>query len=888
MLANLRENFDLSPSEAELFETIASQHAHEFLDGDFCSYFARTCCLVAEHLDTNVLWAALTCRDQTTPEALNTRLLVLELLLESKRAPEIPNTPLANCTLDQLFNQLKRQKAADIPSDKRSLDTQIKAFAPDELSRANDFQTLKSDLKRVLEIENECQFLTLRQLAERAKVAQLRFEKGQSEWKDLLALCAYGRLGLWAHFRKYPTSIQTLTIVSMLRSCNAQYRGLIAQMRTGEGKSICGALLALCLAGQGKCVDVVSSSRYLARRDGENFAPFFDQFGISTSHICQDHPPSKSFDAQILYGTNSDFEFAYLRESLQTEPLRQWTRQDKLCQREFHAAIVDEIDNLLIDTALNVSRIAMPSRGGRSWVYAPIWAFVKWHSEEVRQALASSGAPLTALLAKVRAELARATNRTPEEIQKLTCTEQLTQWLHSALVALFDKQIERDYIVRKSSTKPGIAKEQVLIVEQETGRVHESSRWKGGLHEFLEIKHDIPPLEESLTPASIDHATYFQKYQMLFGLTGTLGSREERGEIHTLQRVTACEIPPYRPRKFTQLPPLVVAASQHASALIDEIRAVQNKERPVLLLFGNIEETLWFSKQLEPLKIEHQMLNEVQEVDENWIISKAGLPRQVTLATNTAGRGTDILLSPKSLSNGGLHVIFAHYPVSDRVEEQGLGRAARQGQPGSGRLILSDKDLAFGWQGSPRSAETHNSTPESCVERLDESRRSQVQELSQRRLQSAALGTIQHEYFTAFAKQLRCWEKDLCNAHLLNLALKWQQRSPAPPDIAKSARSRHEIPPPCMKIGDSQSSNDILQNLQKAREDLKDLIQQIWAENFYEKLGDLADCASGRNPVSTLENYRKRAHMEYLKKSAGWLKVLNDPQTTFEKYYWQL
>lgn len=598
---------------------------------------------------------------------------------------------------------------------------------------------------------------------------------------------AIGREAMRLKFGIYPYNTQMLTLLGVLGvpgSCDS-LRGRIAQVKTGEGKSTVIALLTFYLACQGKCVDIVSSSRYLAKRDWAKYRSFFAEFGMKSSHICTISPTPQQLQGQILYGTNADFELALMRHQLFENRHRILEKAGHSIDRPFNAVIVDEVDNLFIDSARDSARMAILSPWQASWVYPKIYEMVNASKAACENFIQKNDTSICD-----QNEYATLRRRLIEEKEfslHFDIDRQLKTWIDSALRARYIRKLNRDYVIH--SGKPSIdssaetAKEIVIVDAVNTGRIKMGCRWTRGEHEFLEIKHGLIPKRELLTIASMSHARYFSKYSKIYGLTGTLGEEQERRELAEVYNVDTFDVPTHLENKRQDLPTIVCAtADAHKRALTDEIAQLQNAHRPILLLFSTIDETLEFAEHLKatartvefaeyrgliPLKF--QILNDIQQEHEDQIVDKAGLPKQITIATNTAGRGTDIHLASESRARGGLHVVYTFYPESTRVETQGLGRAARQGQLGSSRMIL----LA---------------PPE--VQHLDDYRASlplqrciKEHHTYSERQHQLQLEAIHGDYLERFFKDLKRWEEALQPTSLEKLAEDW---------IAKSKSDRPE------------------------------------------------------------------------------------------------
>ncbi|MGK5594899.1 MAG: hypothetical protein ACSNEK_06040 [Parachlamydiaceae bacterium] len=502
--------------------------------------------------------------------------------------------------------------------------------------------------------------------------------KGSLEELHRLELIAIGRLAIRIEFSIYPYSTQILALLGLFASGKSRQ----AQVKTGEGKSIIVALWAFVMAMECRAVDIITSARYLAVRDYNKFAQFFQRCGITTSHICYDDQIPRHFKAQILYAPAFDFEFAWMKDLVGGENLFQERLKVPYVSRNFDVVCVDESDNLLIDNSRNGARLAYPADESYDWVYARILSFVRENKNHPKH-------ELDILIARLRDYLSQCT--TGQELR--TCQqfpdERLRIWIESAYHALFELIENKDYVIKIERNEKNSISRRVQIVDLQTGRISQNSRWSNGIHEFLEVKHDIIVEKESLTPISLSHAVFYQFYKTIYALTGTA----ERFQTREIYQIDSFDIPPHNRLQRKDLPPMIAETYIESLKLIMEsTRACIQAGRPILILCATIYETQRLAEYMNTEKISFQMLNEIQDEPEHAILSHAGAPGKVTIATNTAGRGTDIILSPESLRNGGLHVLLTFYPDSKRVEDQAIGRAGRQGQPGSSQIVINKKD----------------------------------------------------------------------------------------------------------------------------------------------------------------------------------------------------
>lgn len=560
--------------------------------------------------------------------------------------------------------------------------------------------------------------------------------------EERIRLLAIGRLAIRLHFGIYPHSTQMFTIFGLF----IEEKNWLAQVKTGEGKSIIIALATFVITMQNRAVDIITSSRYLSIRDCNKFNYFFKKFGISSSHICQDDQKPEHFQGQILYGTVTDFEFAYMRDLLNSTGL--YKERSKYVTRNFDCVLVDEADNLLMDTATNSARLSYPSEEAFYWIYAPILKFAKTHFPSVPEKSSISDSTLFQLKEFI-CEYASSFRENPlENIPD----ETLLAWLESTFQVLFHKQENRHYVIKKKKNLDGKFVNSVQIVDAgNTGRIMESSRWSNGVHEFTEIKHDIDVEKESLVPISLSHAVFYGFYRTILGLSGTLGFKGERQEMDIIYHIGSFDVPPHFPSQRIDFPIKILATDrEYFQEVLGSILSCQSQGRPVLVLCATIQDSQEFADFLLTQDIEFQILNEMQEEKENVIISRAGFPGAVTIATNTASRGTDILLSEASLNNGGLHVVVTFYPDSHRVRDQAIGRAGRGGQPGSSEIFLSAE------RGKVKKYANMHLSNEALLEQLEQESLNAYLHMQQVRISQSELERLSYLYterfFTGFQK----------------------------------------------------------------------------------------------------------------------------------------
>lgn len=491
--------------------------------------------------------------------------------------------------------------------------------------------------------------------------------------------------------------------------------GKIAEMKTGEGKTLVATLAAYLNALPAKGVHVVTVNDYLARRDSEWMGRLYNFLGLSVGCILSQldtEERREAYAADITYGTNNEFGFDYLRDNMAFS-------LDQRVQRERSFAIVDEVDSILIDEARTPLIISGPTED-RSDLYQKIQvlmpALVKQEvehgpgdyslDEKARQVVLTEEGH-----EKVEKMLVEAGLMQPNESLYDAVNIRLMHYINASLRAhaLFQRDV--DYIVREG---------QVIIVDEFTGRAMTGRRWSEGLHQAVEAKERVPVQNENQTLASITFQNYFRLYSKLSGMTGTADT--EATEFHEIYKLEVVCIPPNRIMARQDLGDLVyLTVREKYAAIAEDVKSCAARGQPVLVGTTSIENSELISNLLRQKGIEHKVLNAKHHEQEAHIVAQAGMPGAVTIATNMAGRGTDIVLGgsleedtagldPNDeaahaaakaqwearhqavVASGGLHVIGSERHESRRVDNQLRGRSGRQGDPGSSRFYLSLED----------------------------------------------------------------------------------------------------------------------------------------------------------------------------------------------------
>nr|WP_306541847.1 preprotein translocase subunit SecA [Acidaminococcus intestini] len=452
------------------------------------------------------------------------------------------------------------------------------------------------------------------------------------------------------------------------------HRGKIAEMRTGEGKTLVATLPAYLNALEGKGVHVVTVNDYLARRDSEDMGRVYRFLGLSVGLITHemDYPARKAaYAADITYGTNNEFGFDYLRDNMVIS-------LDQMVQRPLHYAIVDEVDSILIDEARTPLIISGPGAQSTSLyqVMADVAAKLKEGEDYTVDEKQKTVAPTETGIAKTEKLLG---------VSNMYDGENGVDYSHQLMAALKAKALmhrDRDYVVKDG---------EVIIVDEFTGRLMFGRRYSEGLHQAIEAKEHVKVERESQTLATITFQNYFRMYDKLSGMTGTAKTEEQ--EFQKIYGLDVVVVPTNKPNIRIDYPDVIYKTRRAKyRAVANAIEELHKKGRPVLVGTTSIQQSEELSELLKKLGIEHNVLNAKFHEKEAEIVADAGQMGAVTIATNMAGRGTDIVLGDGVAELGGLHIIGTERHESRRIDNQLRGRCARQGDPGSTRFYLSLED----------------------------------------------------------------------------------------------------------------------------------------------------------------------------------------------------
>ncbi len=572
---------------------------------------------------------------------------------------------------------------------------------------------MRKNVEAINRLEPEFEALSDEQLRAKTVEFRERLEKGESLESLIPEAFAVVREASKRVFGMRHFDVQLIGGMVLNDRC-------IAEMRTGEGKTLTATLPAYLNAITGRGVHVVTVNDYLARRDAENNRPLFEFLGLSVGINLPGMPPvakREAYAADITYGTNNEYGFDYLRDNMAFSP-------EERVQRPLHYALVDEVDSILIDEARTPLIISGPAEDS-SELYRKVDKIIpKLERQEKEDSDTFQGEGHFSV-----DEKSRQVNLTERglvlvenllmDIGLMTEGESLYSPTNIVLMhhvtaalrahALFTRDV--DYIVKDG---------EVIIVDEHTGRTMEGRRWSDGLHQAVEAKEGVDIQNENQTLASITFQNYFRLYEKLAGMTGTADT--EAFEFRQIYRLDTIVVPTNRPMIRKDLPDLVyMTEKEKIDAIIEDIKERSASGQPVLVGTISIEKSEVVSRELKKAGIAHQVLNAKFHAKEAEIVANAGQEGAVTIATNMAGRGTDIVLggswqseiaeleSPteeqikaikdawqvrhdRVLAAGGLHIIGTERHESRRIDNQLRGRSGRQGDPGSSRFYLSLED----------------------------------------------------------------------------------------------------------------------------------------------------------------------------------------------------
>lgn len=472
------------------------------------------------------------------------------------------------------------------------------------------------------------------------------------------------------------------------------HEGNVAELKTGEGKTLMATLPAYLNALSGKGVHVVTVNDYLAQRDAGWNGPLYDFLGLSVGVVIPDQSfiydskfqndnhddprmrhlrpctRKEAYQADITYGTNNEFGFDYLRDNMVNE-------EHELRQRELNFAIVDEVDSILIDEARTPLIISAPSSDSGS-------------NYTTFAAIAKKLVPADYVLDEKR-HAVNLTDEGVEKAEKLLGIGNFYAPENVRAVYHMNQALRAQTLFKRDKNYVVTVNKEVVIVDEFTGRLMQGRRYNEGLHQAIEAKEGVPILQESMTLATISFQNYFRLYGKLSGMTGTAYTEAE--EFQQIYGLDVVQVPPNKPMVRDDKPDMIFKTELGKfRAIVESIKEFNKQGRPVLIGSVSIEKNEALSRALTKAGVKHTILNAKNNESEASIIAKAGQKGAVTLATNIAGRGTDIVLGEGVKELGGLVVIGSERHESRRIDNQLRGRCGRQGDPGLTQFYVSTED----------------------------------------------------------------------------------------------------------------------------------------------------------------------------------------------------
>ena len=544
---------------------------------------------------------------------------------------------------------------------------------------------------KVLELESKYSPMTDSELKAQTPALKERLENGETLddiLPDAFAVC---REAMWRVLGIKPYPVQILGGIIL-------FQGRIAEMRTGEGKTFVAALPSYLVALSGKGVHVVTVNDYLAKRDGEMIGRVHRFLGLTVGLILHDMKNDerrKSYNSDVTYGTNNEFGFDYLRDNMCNY------KKDKV-QREFNFAIVDEVDSILIDEARTPLIISGPGdkstdlyqKANRLALQLKPFTVVDLDSKEDQDQFDGD------YIIDEKAKNATLTQRGVKKaeayfgVDNLMDAENMTLLHHvnQAIKAVGVMKRDVDYVVKDG---------EIVIVDEFTGRLMFGRRFNEGLHQAIEAKEGVKVKNESKTLATITFQNFFRLYDKLSGMTGT--AMTEEAEFRQIYALDVIEIPTNKPiARIDHEDQVYKNEEGKYKAVIRQIEECHAKGQPVLVGTITIEKSELLSSMLKKKGIKHEVLNAKNHEREAEIVAQAGKKGAVTIATNMAGRGTDIKLDDEARAAGGLKIIGTERHESRRIDNQLRGRSGRQGDPGESKFYISLEDDLMRLFGSER------------------------------------------------------------------------------------------------------------------------------------------------------------------------------------------
>ena len=530
---------------------------------------------------------------------------------------------------------------------------------------------------KVLKYEDEMAVLTDEQLQAKTEEFKQRYQNGETLDQLLYEAFAVVREGAKRVLGLFPYKVQVMGGIVL-------HHGDVPEMRTGEGKTLTATMPVYLNALSGKGVHVVTVNEYLSERDATEMGELYSWLGLSVGiNLAAKSPMEKkeAYECDITYSTNSEIGFDYLRDNMVV-------RAENMVQRPLNYALVDEVDSILIDEARTPLIVSGANAVETSQLYHMADHFVKSLDKDD-------------YIIDIQSKTIGLSDSGIDKAESYFKLENLYDIENVALTHFIDNALRANYIMILDIDYVVSEEQEILIVDQFTGRTMEGRRYSDGLHQAIEAKEGVPIQDETKTSASITYQNLFRMYKKLSGMTGTGKTEEE--EFREIYNIRVIPIPTNRPVQRIDHPDVLYASLEAKfKAVVEDVKARYQKGQPVLVGTVAVETSDYISKKLVAAGVPHEVLNAKNHYKEAQIIMNAGQRGAVTIATNMAGRGTDIKLGEGVRELGGLCVIGTERHESRRIDNQLRGRSGRQGDPGESQFYLSLEDDLMKRFGSER------------------------------------------------------------------------------------------------------------------------------------------------------------------------------------------
>ena len=540
-----------------------------------------------------------------------------------------------------------------------------------------EVRKLEKMADKVMSYEDEMAALTDAELQAKTVEFKERYAKGETLDQLLFEAFAVVREGAKRVLGLFPYKVQIMGGIVL-------HHGDVPEMRTGEGKTLTATMPVYLNALSGKGVHVVTVNEYLSERDATEMGELYSWLGLSVGiNLASKSPMEKreAYACDITYSTNSEIGFDYLRDNMVV-------RAENMVQRPLNYALVDEVDSILIDEARTPLIVSGPTASDTNQLYYRADSFVKTLQKDD-------------YIIDIPSKTIGLSDSGIDKAESYFNLENLYDLENVALTHFIDNALRANYIMTLDVDYVVSEEQEILIVDQFTGRTMEGRRFSDGLHQAIEAKEAVPIQEESKTSASITYQNLFRMYKKLSGMTGTGKTEEE--EFREIYNIRVIPIPTNRPVQRIDHPDLLYPSLEAKfKAIVEDVKERYKTGQPVLVGTVSVETSDYLSQKLVAAGIPHEVLNAKNHYKEAQIIMNAGQRGAITIATNMAGRGTDIKLGEGVRELGGLCVIGTERHESRRIDNQLRGRSGRQGDPGESQFYLSLEDDLMKRFGSER------------------------------------------------------------------------------------------------------------------------------------------------------------------------------------------